>query len=272
MNYPVSIGISPCPNDCFIFYGLIHHKIKNNFFSPEVVMKDVEELNEMALQGRVSVCKMSYPVLLKASHLYDISSSGGAMGFGCGPLLISLKKKPIHEYESMVLPGEHTSAHFLFRFLHPEFKGKKIFLRYDRIENFLLNHPEAAGVIIHENRFTYHQKGLELAEDLGKSWEQTTGLPIPLGGIGIHKNLPDEIRTKIPSLILESLNYAYEHPEEVLDFMKVHAQELSKEVILAHVKTYVNEFSENIGERGLQSVYYMAETLGVNKKDIRIIP
>lgn len=259
----LKLAISPCPNDTFIFYGLIHQKINTYGLTFKTIVLDVEELNLLAFENPPDICKLSYHALLYLSDIYFISSSGGAMGFGNGPLLVSKEKKTdINHYSIVALPGEHTTAHFLFKYIYPDFINKKIFIRYDKIESFVLKEPYSAGVLIHESRFTYKEKGLALISDLGLAWQNQTSLPVPLGGIGISKKLSFEVCKLIPDLIRESIHFAQLHPNEVYDFMKLHAQELDKDTIWKHVRTFVNDYSAFIGENGRKALTQMAKIAG----------
>jgi 1,4-dihydroxy-6-naphthoate synthase len=268
----LKLAISPCPNDTFIFYGLIHNKVNTNGISFDLIIKDVEELNQLAFENPPDVCKLSYHALMHLSDTYYISHSGGAMGFGNGPLLVSKEKKAdIHEFSTVALPGGHTTAHFLFRSLYPEFHNKTIFIRYDKIENFVLQDPSSAGVLIHESRFAYEEKGLTLISDLGLEWQNQTSLPVPLGGIGISKKLPPDIQTLIPGMIQESIRFAEKHPDEVFSFMRQHAQELDEEIIWKHVRMFVNEYSVSMGEDGKKALTLMSEKLGIPHFPVIII-
>jgi 1,4-dihydroxy-6-naphthoate synthase len=234
-------------------------------------MKDVEELNQLAFENPPDICKLSYHALVHLSDTYFISHSGGAMGFGNGPLLVSKQKKAdINDISVVALPGEHTTAHFLFKSLYPQFHNRKIFIRYDKIENFVLQEPCSAGVLIHESRFAYEEKGLSLISDLGLEWQNQTSLPVPLGGIGISKKLSSEIQTLIPAIIRESIRFAEKHPDEVFDFMKHHAQELDKEIIWKHVRMFVNEYSVSMGEDGKKALTLMAEKMGISELPVII--
>lgn len=272
MNFLLNIGISPCPNDCYIFYALIHHRIDTQGMKFNVLMEDVEELNRRAWENPPDICKLSYAALLHLTHIYYLSSSGGALGNGCGPLLICKPPvKDIHSCRTVVLPGRWTTAHFLFSYLYPEYKGEKIFIRYDLIEPYLLSHPESSGVIIHESRFTFEKKGLVLIRDLGMAWETQTHCPVPLGGIGIRKGLPAEIARAIPRLIYNSIKYAENHPDEVMQFMKTHAREKSEEIIWNHVHTYVNSNSLTLSEKGKEAIRIMMKESRKDMEQMEIL-
>ncbi|MCX8080992.1 MAG: 1,4-dihydroxy-6-naphthoate synthase [Bacteroidia bacterium] len=262
----LKLALSPCPNDTYIFYALIHNKIPACRVRFDVIFKDVEELNRLAFENPPDICKLSFHALVNLAHTYDACSTGGAMGFGNGPLLVSKTKNiSVQNLNEVVLPGEHTTAHFLFRALYPDYKNNKIFLRYDKIAPYLSEHPNAAGVLIHESRFTYKEKGLFLINDLGKSWEDQTKSPIPLGGIGIKKTLGDNIKKEMPGWILQSIVYAENHPEEVMPFMKQHAVEMDDEIIWKHVRMFVNDFSKGMGVPGKKAIQVMTDKLQVQQ-------
>lgn len=259
----LTLGFSPCPNDTFIFDALVNHKIGAEGLEFDVMLEDVQTLNEWALQGKLDVSKISYGVYPLVMHEYALLKSGGALGNGVGPLLISKKdlksttKEQLIEFvnkASIAIPGENTTAHFLFTQAFPSAK-KKTFKVFHEIEDAVLSNHVDCGVIIHENRFTYQQKGLHKLIDLGEYWEQTTGLPIPLGGIVAHNRIDVAIRTKVDGLIRKSLEYAFANYPLVTDYVKQHSQELSEEVMRKHIDLYVNNYSLDLGEDGMQAVH-----------------
>jgi 1,4-dihydroxy-6-naphthoate synthase len=249
-----TLGFSPCPNDTFIFDALVNKKIDTEGLHFETRLEDVQTLNQWAIQGKLDITKLSYGVLPLVLKHYSLLNSGSALGTGVGPLLIA--NKTIQDLdisaEVIAIPGEHTTAHLLFSLAYPEAKHK-IFLRYDEIEQFVLSN-KGLGVIIHENRFTYEQKGLVKIKDLGDYWEQLTGNPIPLGGIVVKKNVPVEIQRKIDRLIKSSIEYAFSNYPVLNDYIREHAQEMSEEVMLKHIDLYVNNYSIDLGEKGVKAV------------------
>lgn len=249
-----SIAISPCPNDTFIFYALIHQKIKLEDIDLLFSFKDIEELNLATINQNFDLCKISYALVPKIAQSYNILSAGGALGNGCGPLLISHEKgltlEPIH---TVVLPGENTTAYALFRHFYPNI-NKTAHQLFSKIEPALQQRKYDAGVIIHEGRFTYSEKDLFLITDLGSLWEKTYQLPIPLGGIVIKNRINLDIQHQINDAIVKSIEYAWANVDEVLTYCKSHAQELSKEVMMSHIELYVNKFSLNIGIEGKHAV------------------
>lgn len=259
----LTIGFSPCPNDTFIFDALVNNKIDTTDLDFEVVMEDVQTLNEMAIGGKLDISKISYGTLPLIISNYLVLSSGSALGKGVGPLLIAPFELPAPAVKQCVIaiPGRHTTAHVLFSLAYPE-ATNKVFLRYDEIEDFVLGNNGSLdniqsvklGVIIHENRFTYQDKGLVKQSDLGNFWETETGLPVPLGGIVAKRNLPDDVKSKVESLIRESLKYSYAQRDELSNFVKINAQEMSTDVIRMHIDLYVNDYSMDLGEDGKKAV------------------
>jgi 1,4-dihydroxy-6-naphthoate synthase len=259
----LTIGFSPCPNDTFIFDALVNKKIDTGNLEFDLVLEDVQTLNEMAIVGKLDITKISYGSLPLISHKYVVLSSGSALGKGVGPLLIAPFELPASAVKQCVIaiPGRHTTAHVLFSLAFPD-ATNKVFLRFDEIEDFVLSNTGSLqniqsvklGVIIHENRFTYHDKGLIKQTDLGDFWETETGLPVPLGGIVANRNLPDNVKLKVQTLIRQSLEYAYENETGLSDFVKDNAQEMSKDVMKMHIDLYVNNFSIDLGEDGRKAV------------------
>lgn len=258
----LSIGFSPCPNDTFIFDALVNKKIDTGDFEFVPVLEDVQTLNEWAIEGKLAISKISYGVLPLVINQYQLLNSGGALGKGVGPLLItdqSLEVSTLDTLRELVnqmhvaVPGINTTAHLLFSLAFPDAKHKS-FKIFHEIENAILNAEVDAGVIIHENRFTYQQKGLKKIIDLGAYWEDTLKVPIPLGGIIIRKDLPHSIMQQVDALIRKSLEYAFANYPEISDYVKLHAQAMEEDVMRKHVDLYVNQYSLNIGEDGKKAV------------------
>ena len=259
----LSLGFSPCPNDTFIFDALVNKKIDTGRLEFNVVLEDVQTLNEWALQGKLDISKISYGVLPLIINKYVLLNSGGALGKGVGPLLITNKEQGITNdevNESLIaIPGEHTTAHMLFTLAFTHAK-KKVFKIFNEIEDAVLNREVDAGVIIHENRFTYHLKGLHKLMDLGDYWEKETGVPIPLGGIVTKRVLEKNIITKVDALIKQSVEYAYKNNYEKLStYVKEHSQELSEQIMRQHIDLYVNNYSIALGEEGKKAVLKLVE-------------
>jgi 1,4-dihydroxy-6-naphthoate synthase len=259
----IQIGFSPCPNDTYIFDALVNGKIDTGELEFEVIMADVQSLNEMAMSGKIDVTKISYGTLPLLLDDYIVLDSGGALGLGVGPLLISSVPIPEPAIRQCVvaIPGRNTTAHVLFSLAYPE-ATNKVFLRYNEIEDFVKEGKGSlddirsikVGVIIHENRFTYEQRGLVRVADLGSFWENETGLPIPLGGIVGRRSLGFDTLGRIDRLIRKSVEVAKSTNMELSPFVTGNAQEMSTEVMRKHIDLYVNEFSVELGETGRAAV------------------
>lgn len=256
----LSLGFSPCPNDTFIFDALIHKKIDTEGIDFEVFFDDVETLNKKVFQNEPDISKLSFHAYAYAVNNYALLDAGSALGHGVGPLLISSDKKLtdrnyINQNENLIvgIPGEFTTANFLLNLAFPQLKNKKI-LVFSEIESALLSNTIDIGLIIHENRFTYQDKGLHKIIDLGDYWEKETSLPIPLGGIVINRRIDPKVQVKVGQLIRKSIEYAFENPQSGLDFIKSHAQEMNEEVMYKHIELYVNDYSISLGEKGREAV------------------
>jgi len=251
----IKIGYSPCPNDCFIFDALVHGKIDTGKYRFEPILEDVETLNQWAMEGKLPVTKLSYHALAYVLDKYALLKSGSALGFNCGPLLNSKKeiKDPEKEIKSIAIPGKLTTANFLLSIAYPKLQNK-IVMVFNEIEDAVLSGKVDAGLIIHENRFTYEQKGLKKVRDLGEFWESLIHAPIPLGGIVARRDMSQETRHEIEVLIKKSVEYAFANPESSMPYVRQHAQEMSEEVMKKHIALYVNEFSIDLGELGMNAV------------------
>ncbi|GAB2834000.1 1,4-dihydroxy-6-naphthoate synthase [Ferruginibacter profundus] len=263
-----TLGFSPCPNDTFIFDALVNNKIDTEGLVFETVLEDVQTLNQWAIEGKLDITKLSYGVLPLALGNYAVLNSGSALGNGVGPLLICrppkgepqaayLKDKSEVDNAVIAIPGENTTAHLLFSLAYPNAKHK-IFLRYDEIENFVLA-DKGLGVIIHENRFTYADKGLHKIIDLGDYWEKETGNPIPLGGIVIKRNIDSAVQQKIDRLIKKSIEFAFASYPQLNDYIRRHSQEMSEEVMRKHIDLYVNKFSIGLEQEGRNAIIKLLE-------------
>ncbi len=254
MSMKLTIGFSPCPNDTFIFDALVNQKIDTEGIQFDMKLADVEALNKAAIQNELDITKISYGVLPLVLQNYILLNSGSALGSGVGPLLIA------NEYnnhwnvaeQTIAIPGENTTAHLLFSMAYPT-ADKKIFLRYDEIESFVQS-GKGLGVIIHENRFTYADKGLFKIIDLGDYWEKQTNAAIPLGCIVIKRTFDSALQQKIDRLIKKSIEYAFENDAVLNDFIQCNAQEMSEEIMRKHINLYVNDYSLSLGEKGLAAV------------------
>jgi len=262
----IKLAISTCPNDTFIFDALVNKRIDTGNFTFELVLADIQELNDLALSANADLVKVSYAVYPFISANYQLLTSGSALGKGVGPIVISKKKIYPDELNSarIAIPGAKTTANLLFSIAFPATKEKKVYLFSD-IEDVVLSDEVDAGVIIHENRFTYQKKGLRKVIDLGNFWEEQTGLPIPLGGIAVRRHLPESVKLELNRLVKESVKYAFSNPKNSYPFVRAHAQTLEDEVIQKHIELYVNSFSEEIGESGKKSIlrlFAKAEEVG----------
>lgn len=255
----LTLGFSPCPNDTFIFDALVNKKIDTGELEFEIILDDVETLNQLALKNTLDISKISYGVLPLLLENYIVLNSGSALGTGVGPLLISkekIAKKKIENY-TIAIPGEHTTAHMLFNIAFSSVNNK-IFLRYNEIEDFVLSSKDrVAGVIIHENRFTYQQKGLVKIMDLGEFWEQQTQSPIPLGGIVAKRNIDALILKKVDAFIKQSIQYSFKNYPAITDYVREHSQEMEEDVMRKHIDLYVNDYSIDLGEKGKNAVLKM---------------
>jgi 1,4-dihydroxy-6-naphthoate synthase len=251
----LTLGFSTCPNDTFIFDALVHKKIDTEGLEFELLLADVEELNNEAFKGEIDITKLSYHAYAYAADKYKLLNSGSALGNNNGPLLISKQKIYPDEIEdiNIAIPGKYTTANLLLSVAYPKSLYKKEYLFSD-IEEVVLSNEADAGLIIHENRFTYEKKGLRKIIDLGEFWEEKTKMPIPLGGIVVNRKLPAEIQQKIDRLVRESLEYAFKNPSSSLAFMKKYAQEMNEEIMQKHVDLYVNDYSLDLGEKGRSAI------------------
>ncbi len=266
-----TLGFSPCPNDTFIFDALVNKKINTGEFEFEAVMADVETLNQWALEGKLDITKLSFPAFFRSLQHYTLLNSGSALGKGVGPLLITDSAHEITDDEinqaSIALPGIHTTANLLFSYAYPDAYDKK-FMIFSAIENALLNKEVDLGVIIHENRFTYHQKGLHKVKDLGEYWEERMELPIPLGGIAINQSIKRSVALQINELICKSLKYAFSNYPDITDYVKQHSQEMSEDVMRQHIDLYVNNYSIDLGDEGKMAIENLHEVfLEINDKE-----
>jgi 1,4-dihydroxy-6-naphthoate synthase len=266
----LSLGFSPCPNDTFIFDALVNGKIDTGGLSFDVGYHDVETLNQKAFNHELDITKLSYHAFAYAVEDYELLDAGSALGFGVGPLLITKNEalaEELRQYAGGLLPerlqnlkigipGKYTTANFLLSLAYPLLQNKRQLLFSD-IERALLDEEIDLGLIIHENRFTYAAKGLHKVVDLGDYWEKTTTSPIPLGGIVIRRNLPDDIKQQINTLVQESVEFAFANPKSGLDYIRSHAQEMDENVMYKHIELYVNKYSLNLGVEGRRAIQAM---------------
>jgi len=251
----ISLGFSTCPNDTFIFDAMVHHKIDTENLDFDVFMADVEVLNHKAIHNELDVTKISYHAYSKIANNYALLDSGSALGYKNGPLLISKSKIYPDEVDQLkiAIPGFNTTANLLLSIAYPNAKNKTEYLFSD-IEEVVLSGEADAGLIIHENRFTYEKKGLKKIIDLGEYWEQQTGLPIPLGGIAVNRNLDYETQMKINRILKRSVEFAFENPKSAYSYIKQYAQEMDEEVMYKHINLYVNNFTKELGKDGRNAI------------------
>ncbi len=263
----LTLGFSPCPNDTFIFDALIHEKIDTEGLQFHVEYHDVETLNEKAFRHDLDITKLSYHAFAYAVEDYELLDAGSALGFGVGPLLICKDAKLAEKLSSYVggelpselaelkvgIPGKYTTANFLLGLAFPTLTNKTEMV-FSEIEQSLLDGSIDLGLIIHENRFTYMQKGLHKVADLGDFWEKTTGSPIPLGGIVIKRSLAQDVKERVNRLIKESVQFGFANPKSGLEYIRSHAQEMEEEVMYKHIELYVNSYSEQLGVEGRRAV------------------
>ena len=262
-----TLGFSPCPNDTFIFDAMVNKKIDTCGFDFTVALQDVQTLNEWATQGKLDISKISYGVLPLVLHQYRVLNAGGALGKGVGPLLIARTAMPLDALRTatIAIPGRNTTAHMLFSLAFPDAVHKR-FMLFSDIEQAVINGTVDAGVIIHENRFTYRQKGLIKLLDLGEYWEQETQSPIPLGGIVTRKSYRPDLQLQLDDIIRRSLEYAFSHYPVLTEYVKQHAQEMEEAVMRQHIDLYVNNYSIALQDDGKAAVKKLLDVYGqVNK-------
>ena len=258
----LSLGFSPCPNDCFMFDAIVHRRIDTEGLEFSVCMADVEALNKAAFAGAADVTKVSYHAFAYCASNYVLLDAGSALGRNCGPLLVS--KRTISKDEAaagmltIAIPGKYTTANFLLGLAFPAARDRTEMV-FSAIEAAVLNDEYDAGLIIHENRFTYEAKGLKKIVDLGEFWESETGAPIPLGGIVVNRSLPDDVKQRVNRVLRRSVEYAFAHRAASLPFVREHAQEMSESVIYRHIDLYVNEYSVDLGVAGRRAVELLFE-------------
>ncbi len=251
----INLGFSTCPNDTFMFDAMVNHKIDTKGFTFNRTMADIKDLNQKAFDGILDLTKLSYHAYAYLRDEYILLDSGSALGHNCGPLLISKNKMEPQDLvgKSVAIPGKYTTANLLFSIAYPHLVDKKIMLFYE-IENAVLSGKVDLGLIIHENRFTYQEKGLHKVMDLGSYWEDSYHYPIPLGGIAAKRSLGQEKIKALSQILSESVQYAFDHPTESEKFVLEHAQEMELDVVKQHIDLYVNQYSISLGDKGREAV------------------
>jgi 1,4-dihydroxy-6-naphthoate synthase len=253
----LSLAFSPCPNDCFMFDAIVNKRVDLEGIEFAVHLADVESLNYTAVARQAQITKLSYHAYAHCVQHYVLLDAGSALGRGCGPVLISNRTITVDQVAAgdlrIAIPGKYTTANFLLALAFPAARDKTS-LVFSDIEGALLRDEFDAGLIIHENRFTYEARKIV---DLGEFWERETGDPIPLGGIAISRVLPDEVKRAVNRIVRRSVEYAVSHPDASLPFVRSHAQEMDNDVIYRHIALYVNEYSIDLGFEGRHAVQLM---------------
>lgn len=252
MSRPLTLYISPCPNDTFMFDAIVNRRIDLEGMSFNVEYHDIEELNSRAMEQRADITKCSAAVLPLIAEHYELLESGSALGRGNGPLLVRRKgdKGPIRR---IAVPGKHTTANLLVERLFPEIECRTPLL-FSEIAEAVERGEYDAGVLIHEGRFVYERRGLELVSDLGLEWERRLSLPLPLGSIVAAKSLGGDTIARFDRVLNRSIRYAFDNPTVSRDYVKSHARELEDEVIDKHIALFVNEYSLCLGVEGREAV------------------
>ena len=251
----LTLGFSPCPNDTFIFEAMVHGRVDTEGLEFDWFLADVEELNRRAVEGSVDITQMSFHAYARTAQKYLILDSGSALGRSNGPLVVSRRPVMPDELDDalIAIPGKYTTANLLFSIFWPGATRKREYLFSD-IPGAVLSGEADAGLIIHETRFTFRSMGLTMVADTGAMWEKMTGLPVPLGGIVISRNIDPFVASKVERAIRRSIEYARSSPRESVDFIRQHARETDAEVTREHIKLYVNDFSLSLGEEGRRAI------------------
>ena len=249
----LTFGFSPCPNDTFMFDALVHNMVDTEGLEFDVILSDVEQLNQWALECKLDLTKLSFNAFRYCVKDYVLLNSGSALGRNCGPLLIKNPHKQLSKESCIAIPGKYTTANMLLDLAFPNFQNKKEVL-FSEIEEKVLKNEVDAGLIIHENRFTYKDKGLEKVLDLGEFWEQKTSLPIPLGGIVVRRSFTKDIKNQVNRVLKRSVEFALSKPNSLSSYVKYNAQEIEDKIIKSHIDLYVNEFSVSLGDEGRNAV------------------
>lgn len=259
MRQRISLGISPCPNDTYIFHAMLHGLVPVSF-DIDLHMADVEDLNARAVAGTLDVTKLSVGVVAEIMDKYAVLDSGAALGWGCGPLVVARTPMNAEAWRTarMAIPGRMTTANLLLE-INGSFQGEREEMIFDQVIPAVVEGRVDCGVIIHEGRFTYAQYGLHALLDLGAWWEEAFKVPLPLGAIAARRDMDPALAQAVQKAIADSVNYAHAHPEAAKDFIRAHAQELSPDVTDAHIRTFVTDFSRSLGEQGRAAVRALVE-------------
>ena len=252
MDKTLRLSISPCPNDTFMFDAIVNGRIDCEGLSFEVEYHDIEELNHGVEALGPDISKISCAVLPAIKQHYRLLDSGAALGRGNGPLLVR-RKGDKGAIKHLLVPGEHTTANALVGRLFPQIEYREPML-FSKIAAAVERGDADGGVLIHEGRFVYERRNLELVADLGVEWERQTDLPLPLGGIVIKRELGDDMRNRVERVLRRSIEYAFDNPLLSRDYIKSHAQEMEDDVIEKHIALFVNDFSLSLGEQGRRAI------------------
>ena len=273
MNNQLTLGYSPCPNDTFIFHALTKGLVPWPG-GLDVTLADVEELNGLAARGALDVVKVSTAAAAGILDEYVLLRAGGAMGYGAGPVLVAGEGRTLQSLDGgrVAIPGERTTANLIFGLCCREagISVKRRPMVFDEVMPAVELGMVDAGVVIHEGRFTFGERGLSRVLDLGAWWEAHTGLPIPLGAIAIKRSLGEDVARRMNEAIRQSLLFARNEPEAGRDYIRENAQELSEEVVRTHIETFVTDYSLDAGEAGVQAVSRLLAEAGCVRKDIFI--
>jgi 1,4-dihydroxy-6-naphthoate synthase len=268
----LTFAFSPCPNDTYMFEPMVNRRIDLHGFEFTYVLEDVENLNKSAINGLYDITKLSFNAFTRLSDSYQLLTSGSALGNKCGPLLISKTPFGLESVEKIriAVPGLNTTAYLLLKFAFPNVEFVEEMLFSD-IEHAVVNAKVDAGVIIHENRFTYENKGLHKIMDLGEYWENHTNSPIPLGGIAVKRSLPEDIKQKLNEILFQSIKFAFDNPTSGLDFIRSNAQEMDEDVMFSHIHLYVNNYSQELSTDGKNAIYVLFKTVypDFNDQDLK---
>jgi 1,4-dihydroxy-6-naphthoate synthase len=251
----LSMAYSPCPNDTFMFHAVASGELAGKDFGFAVHLHDVETLNRLALESRYDVTKISFHAWLLARQHYRLLGAGAALGHGNGPLLVARHAMMPGDWAAcrIAVPGELTTAHLLLRLRAPEAR-QKIFVPYDRVLDMVLSGEADCGVLIHETRFVYRERGLTCLADLGEWWESRTGHPIPLGCIVAHRRLGDAMTGDVEELLRDSIHRALANPAATDAYVRDNARETDPSVVERHIRMFVNEFSLDLGAEGRAAI------------------
>lgn len=256
----LSLAISPCPNDTFAFYAMVHSLVDCEGLTFDLSLMDIENLNKSAANREFDICKLSYSAYYSYTHDYVMLRSGSALGFNNGPLLVAVKgtdESGILQ-NTIAIPGERTTAALLLKFAYPQLMHTSAVL-FSEIEDRLLSGEFKYGVLIHETRFTYEKKGLTLIMDLGMNWQQRTSLPVPLGGIAVRRDIDRVLQEKINRVLRRSIEFALANPSFPAHYVAANAREMEPEVQRKHIEMFVNNYTVDISQSGETAVERLHE-------------